>query len=153
MQYPFLAACLLLLLTGCAQQSTSPTVKVREAPAQGLTQHAFDQGYLQNLAEETREAAERNLVEYYERGKTPASERHSHARTSGRYELLGKHRLAVIDLSYSGNPMRVMRIVGIEQDRLITISCISPRGEPQDLRDRESECGRTVNQHFPTATE
>jgi hypothetical protein len=140
---------LFVLLTACSQQSTPTNVKVKTAPAEGLTQQSFDQSYLQNLAQETRQAAEQNLVEYYDRNKTPPTARYSHAQTSGRYELFGKRQLAVVDLSYSANPMRVLRIVGIEQDRLITISCISPKGEPLEIHDKEGDCGSAIAEHFP----
>ena len=157
MQYPApaLVATLMLLslLAGCGIQPKPSTVKVKEAPANGLTQNSMDQGYLQNLAEETRQGAEHSLQQAYERNKVPAAERYSHAHTSGRYEWLGKHKLAVIDLSYSANPMRVTRIVGIAQDRIITISCISPKGEPIELQDGRSKCSRTVEDHFPSTGE
>ena len=155
MQYPALVATLMLmsLLAGCGIQPKPSTVKVKETPANGLTQNSFDQGYLQSLAEETRQGAEHSLQQAYERNKVPPAERYSHAHTSGRYEMLGKYKLAVIDLSYSANPMRVTRIVGIAQDRIVTISCISPKGEPVELRDGKSKCGQTIEDHFPTTGE
>lgn len=155
MQYPALTSALLLLslLAGCGMQVTPSNVKIKQAPAHGLTEHAFDQGYLQNLAEETRQAADQSLLQAYERNNIPARERINHARTEGHYAWLGKRQLAVVDISYSANPMRVVRIVGIEQDRLITISCISPRGEPVDLRDEDGECGRSIKQYLPASQE
>jgi hypothetical protein len=56
--------------------------------------------------------------------------------------------LAVIDLSYSANPMRVTRLVGIVQDQLVTISCISPRGAPLAYASGESHCAEVVGYHF-----
>jgi hypothetical protein len=153
MSYPARAATLMLLslLAGCSLQPTPSNVKVKQSPANGLTENSFDQGYLQNLSEQTRQAAEQSVQHAYERNNVPPGERNSHAHTSGRYELMGKHKLAIIDLSYSANPMRVTRIVGIAQDSLVTISCISPHGEPVDLRDTASECGSAVNAHFPAS--
>lgn len=155
MQYPARAATLMLLslLAGCSLQPTPSNVKVKQTPANGLTESSFDQGYLQNLLEETRQAAEQSAQHAYERNNVPPEERYSHARTSGHYEWMGKRKLAIVDLSYSANPMRVTRIVGIAQDSIVTISCISPHGEPVDLRDAASECGGAVRQHFPATGE
>ncbi|MEL0583394.1 MAG: hypothetical protein AAES65_00700 [Candidatus Thiodiazotropha sp. (ex. Lucinoma kazani)] len=147
---PTFSLFLISLLVACSQQGSSSTVKVNKAPAQGLSEHAFDQGYLQNLVEDARKAAEKNLIQYYDRDNTPTGERVNHAQTSGRYEWLGRQQIAVVDLSYSANPIQVMRVVGIEQNSLITISCISPYGEPLDLHNMESECGRTVKLQFQT---
>jgi hypothetical protein len=137
------------LLAGCDLQEQASSVKVKEEPALGLTEHSFDQGYLQDLAEATRKAAEESLQEAYERNRVPPEARLSHAQTRGHYEWLGQRQLAVIDLSYTANPMRVTRIVGIENDRLITVSCISPRGEPLNPFDEGEECGRSVKRYFP----
>lgn len=139
---------LLSPLCGCDLMERASTVKVKDEPARGLTEHSFDQGYLQNLIEETRQGAEQSLQQAYERNRVPSPDRISHARTQGRYEWLGRRQLAVVDLSYSANPMRVARIVGIANDRLITLSCISPQGEPLDLFNEESDCGRAVKRYF-----
>jgi hypothetical protein len=123
-------------------------VKISEEPAEDLTQSSFDQAYLQQLVEKTRQGAEKSLQQAYERNNIPPSERHSHARASGRYEWIGKHQLAVIDLSYSANPMRVMRVAGIDEDKLLTISCISPRGAPMDIHAESGECAEAIARHF-----
>jgi hypothetical protein len=140
-----------LILGACDIAPSSSNVKLSEAPAEGLTESSFDQSYLDRLIAETREEASQRLEARYESNKVPHQERISRAETSGRYEHLGDHRLAVIDLSYSANPMRVTRVVGIQQDRLITISCISPMGEPIDLLDEEGECSQAVREHFLAA--
>jgi hypothetical protein len=137
-----------LPLGGCGLTPTPSNVKVSEQPAEGLTESSFDQDYLQKLMEETRQAAQARLQQAYERNRVPAEERFSQAQTSGRYALIGAHRLAVIDLSYSANPMRVMRVVGIERDRLVTISCISPRGAPLDIHAESGECSEAIAKHF-----
>jgi hypothetical protein len=137
-----------LLLGGCGLTPAPSNVKVREQPAEGLTESAFDQNYLQQLVEETRQAADARLHDAYERNRTPTEERFSHAQTSGRYEWIGARRLAVIDLSYSANPMRVMRVVGIDGDRLVTVSCISPRGAPLDIHAESGECAEALAKHF-----
>jgi hypothetical protein len=143
-----LALSLSLLLSGCGITPTPSNVKVSEQPAQGLTESSFDQGYLQQLVEETRQAAEARLQEAYERNRVPSEERFSHAQTSGSYQLIGERQLAVIELSYSANPMRVMRVVGIDGDRLVTISCISPRGAPLDIHAESGECAEAIAKHF-----
>jgi len=148
LSYPTALLCL-LFLSACDMASTPSNVKISEVPAEGLTESSFDQGYLSRLIEETREEAAQRLEARYESNKIPPQERISRAETSGRYELFAGHRLAVIDLTYSANLMRVMRIIGIEKDQLITISCIAPQGEPLDLHNKESECGRSVGQYFP----
>jgi hypothetical protein len=137
-----------LLLGGCGLTPKPSNVKVSEQPAGGLSESSFDQGYLQQLVEETRLAAEARLQQAYERNRVPPEERFSHAQTSGRYELIGSHRLAVIDLSYSANPMRVMRVVGIDGDRLVTISCISPRGAPLEIHTESGECAESITKYF-----
>jgi hypothetical protein len=145
---PLLALSLSLLLGACGITPTPSNVKVSEQPAQGLTESAFDEDYLQQLVEETRLAAEARLQEAYERNRVPPAERFSHAQTSGSYELLGGRQLAVINLSYSANPMRVMRVVGIDAERLVTISCISPRGAPLDIHATSGECAEAIIKHF-----
>lgn len=144
---PLFLLCL-LSLSACDLTSSSSNVKMSEAPTEGLTESSFDQGYLSQLIEETREEAAQRLDARYESNKIPPQERISRAQTSGRFEQLGGHRLAVIDLTYSANPMRVTRIIGIQGDRLITLSCISPTGAPVDLLDEQGECGQAVKQHF-----
>jgi hypothetical protein len=146
-----IAILLLLTLFGCGFVPDNTNVKVNEAPAEGLTDASFDHGYLQQLIESTRQAAEQRLIEAYNRNRIPTAERNSHANTSGRYEQNGSHTLAIVELSYSGNPMRVTRIVGIRDDRLITISCISPRGEPIDPFAATGECAESVRKHLPLA--
>jgi hypothetical protein len=140
---------LLLLLLGCGLDPNPSNVKISEVPANGLANSSFDQTYLQQLIETTRKAAEQQLIKTYERNNIPLSERISHAITSGRYEALGNRRLAVIELTYSNNPMKVTRVVGIENDRLVTISCISPQGAPVDPFAATGECAESVRQYLP----
>ncbi len=143
-----LALALGLLLTGCSIDSKPANVKVSERPAEGLSESSFDQGYLQQLAEETRQAAENSLQQAYDRNHIPPEQRDSHARAEGRYEWLGERQLAVVDLSYSANPMRVTRVVGIVGERLITVSCISPEGAPVDIHAATGECVETLARQF-----
>jgi hypothetical protein len=137
-----------LLLVGCGFSPAPSNVKISERPADGLTQASFDQGFLQQLVEETRQGAEKSLHEAYERNKIPQQERLSQARTIGRYEWIDGRQLAVIDLSYSANPIRVMRVVGIEADQVVTISCISPLGAPLDIHAKTGECAEALAKHF-----
>jgi len=141
----------LLLLTGCSVDLAPSNVKVSERPAEGLTESSFDQGYLTRLLEETRQSAEQSLQQAYARNNIPPAERLSQARTEGRYEWIGDRQLAVVELSYSANPMRVTRVVGIVGDRLVTVSCISPQGEPTDLQAAEGECAQALRSHFSSA--
>ena len=143
----YLLACA-LLLAGCSIDLESSNVKVSEKPAEGLTESSFDQGFLQQLVEETRTAAERNVQQAYERNNIPPQERISHAEAQGRYEWYGEHQLAVIDLSYSANPMRVMRVVGLTGDLLVTISCISPLGAPLEFAASTGECAEALADRF-----
>ncbi|MEJ2455724.1 MAG: hypothetical protein P8103_16425 [Candidatus Thiodiazotropha sp.] len=138
----------LLLLAACDIDLGPSNVKVSEQPAAGLTDASFDQGYLQQLVEETRQAAEASLQQAYDRNNIPAQERTSHAKANGRYEWIGERQLAVIDLSYSANPMRVMRVVGLADDRLLTISCISPQGAPLAFDADSGECAEAIAAHF-----
>jgi hypothetical protein len=142
---------LILFLFGCDIAPTPSNVKISESPANGLTYSSFDQGYLQQLIETTHQGAEQRLTEAYERNNIPPSERISHPITNGRYEQQSNRRLAIIDLSYSDNPMKVTRIVGIENDRIITISCISPQGKPIDPFAVSGECAESVRQYLPTS--
>ncbi|MET0091331.1 MAG: hypothetical protein ABW068_15160 [Candidatus Thiodiazotropha sp.] len=153
MQRLIIVLILSLPLWGCDIQPGSDRVKVSEQPAQGLADTSFDQGYLQQLVDETREGAEARVQEAYTRNNIPPEQRISHARAEGRFEHYARHRLAVVELSYSANPMRVMRVVGIDQDRLISISCIAPQGEVLDLFDGESDCGRSVAGYFGKGTD
>jgi hypothetical protein len=143
-----LPLCLLTLLSACSSEPDYSDVKVQLSPAEGLASSSLDSYYLQRLIDETREAAEQRLVDAYERNNIPEAERYSHAKTEGRFEQLGNHRLAVIDLSYSANPMRVTRLVGIVRNQLITISCISPQGAPLVYSSGESHCAEVVGYHF-----
>jgi hypothetical protein len=137
-----------LLLSACGFVPAPSTVKISEQPTEGLTQSSFDQHYLQQLIEETRQMAEDRLIQAYERNNIPPQERYSHAEASGRYELAGSRKLAVIDLSYSANPMRVMRVVGIVENKLITLSCLSPQGAPLVFAAKEGECADAIVEHF-----
>jgi hypothetical protein len=143
-----LLLCLFLLLSGCSGRPDYSDVKVQQSPAGGLTSSSFDSHYLHKRVEETRNAAEQRLVSAYERNNIPKVERYSHAQAEGRYEQLDGRRLLVIDLSYSANPMQVMRIAGIVQDQLIAISCISPQGEPLEFSSGESHCAEVYRYYF-----
>jgi hypothetical protein len=139
---------LLLFLVGCEWVPDTSNVKVNREPAGGLTDSSFDLDYLRQLIESTREAAQQRLTETYERNKVPPAERYSHATADGRYAQVGGRRLAVIELSYSRNPMRVTRIIGIEEGQLVTVSCISPRGAPIDPFAETGECAEGVREHL-----
>ncbi|MGD8912175.1 MAG: hypothetical protein PVJ68_05440 [Candidatus Thiodiazotropha sp.] len=138
-----------LLLFGCGLVPNPSNVKISKVPANGVTNSSFDQAYLQQLIETTRKAAEQQLIKTYERNNIPPSERISHAMTSGQYEQRGKRRLAIIELTYSDNPMKVTRVVGIENDQIVTISCISPQGAPVDPFAATGECAESVRQQLP----
>jgi hypothetical protein len=146
--YLSLTLVLTLLLGGCGFEPNSSNVKISEQPAKGLTESSFDHHYLQQLVDETRQTAEERLVKTYERNNIPPHERFSHAEVSGRYESLGNRLLAVVDLSYSANPMRVMRVVGLAGDKLVTVSCLSPHGEPLVFEAKEGECAEAIATHF-----
>jgi hypothetical protein len=145
------ALLLLLVLSGCGWVPSPSNVKLSEEPANGLTDSSFDMAYLRQLLDTTRETAEQRLIDTYQRNKVPPAERTSHARTSGGYKQIGNRRLAVIELRYTGNPMRVTRIVGIEGERLVTVSCISPHGEPVDPFAETGECAEGVRRHLSLA--
>jgi hypothetical protein len=146
----FLPLCLLALLAGCSNEPDYSDVKVQLSPADGLTSSSLDSYYLQRLIDETREGADKRLAEVYERNKIPQAERYSRAKTEGRFDQLGNHRLAIIDLSYTANPLRVTRLVGIVQDQLISISCVSPGGATVVYASGESHCAEVVRYHFPS---
>ncbi|MCG7955060.1 MAG: hypothetical protein JAY91_06030, partial [Candidatus Thiodiazotropha endolucinida] len=97
---------------------------------------------------EVVEGAELSLSQAYDRNNIPATERISKPRAAGRYEWVGDQQLAVIDLSYSNSPMRVMRVVGIEADQMITINCISPTGIPLKMTAPEDECSNAIAEQF-----
>ena len=139
---------LCLAITGCDLYPTPSNVKIRKQSAEGLSQSSFDHGYLQQLVNEALQGAEQRLRAAYERNNIPADERSSRPQANGRYEWFGPYQLAVIDLSYSANPMRVVRVVGIEGDQLITISCIAPNGMPIDIVAETGECAEAIAHHF-----
>jgi hypothetical protein len=143
---PILTIC--LTLTGCDLSPIPSNVKVSKQPADGLTESSFDQGFLQQQVDKYQLGAERSLQQTYERNNIPSQERVSHAQANGHYEWIGERQLAVIDLTYTANPMRVMRVVGIENDQLVTISCISPYGENLDIRAKTGDCAEAIAEHF-----
>jgi hypothetical protein len=137
-----------LAISGCDLVPSPSNVKVSKQSADGLSESSFDQGFLQQLQEDVKAGAELSLKQAYDRNNIPASERISKPQTHGRYEWIGGQQLAVIDLSYQNNPMRVMRVVGIEADEIITINCISPTGMPLKLTTPEDECSETISEQF-----
>ncbi|MES9940381.1 MAG: hypothetical protein ABW105_00630 [Candidatus Thiodiazotropha sp. 6PLUC1] len=137
-----------LLLAGCGLSPEPSNVKISKQPAEGLTQSSFDEGYLQQLTDEYQKGAEQSLQQTYDRNNIPQHERFSHAQAKGHYEWIGERQLAVIDLIYSNNPMRVMRVVGIEGDQLVTISCISPQGAQLDINSETGDCAEAISKHF-----
>ncbi len=137
-----------LLLAGCDMAPDTSLVKVASEPAEGLTQSALDQSYLDTLVRETRTAAETRLQQAYEKNRVPPDQRFSHAVASGRYEWFGETQLAVVDLSYSANPMRVTQVVGLINDTQVTVSCISPEGAPLALNGGEGECAQVIAREF-----
>lgn len=143
---PILTIC--LILTGCDLSPVPSNVKISKLPADGLTQSSFDQGFLQQQVDEYQLGAEQSLQQTYERNNTPPQERVSHAQATGHYEWIGERQLAVIDLTYTANPMRVVRVVGIEGDHLVTISCISPYGENLDIHAKTGDCAEAISEHF-----
>ncbi|MEW8255265.1 MAG: hypothetical protein AB2747_12980 [Candidatus Thiodiazotropha taylori] len=145
---PLTILILSLLLSGCDFVPTPSNVKVSKQPADGLTQNSFGRSFLQQLVDEVVEGAELSLSQAYDRNNVPAAERISKPRAEGRYEWIGDQQLAVIDLSYSNNPMRVMRVVGLEADQMITINCISPAGIPLKMTAPEDECSNAIAEQF-----
>ncbi|MCG7899898.1 MAG: hypothetical protein JAY85_15755 [Candidatus Thiodiazotropha weberae] len=145
---PLVILTLSLTLSSCDFAPTPSNVKVSRQPADGLTQNSFGQSFLQQLVDEVREGAELSLSQAYDRNNIPAAERISKPQAVGRYEWMGDKQLAVIDLSYSYNPMRVMRVVGIEADQMVTINCISPSGIPLKMRASEDECSEAIAEQF-----
>ncbi|MBV2093112.1 MAG: hypothetical protein KUF72_19700 [Candidatus Thiodiazotropha sp. (ex Ctena orbiculata)] len=137
-----------LLLSGCDFVPTPSNVKVSKQPADGVTQTSFGQSFLQQLVDEVVTGAELSLSQAYDRNNIPAAERISIPQAVGRYEWFGDKQLAVIDLSYSYNPMRVMRVVGIEADQMVTINCISPTGIPLKMTAPEDECSEAIAEQF-----
>jgi hypothetical protein len=137
-----------LAMTGCELVPTPSKVKVSKQPAEGLTQSSFGQGFLEQLEEAVMQGAELSLKQAYERNNIPAVERISKPQVKGRYEWVGAHQLAVVDLSYNNNPMKVMRVVGIEADEIITINCISPTGTALGITTPQGECTDTIAKHF-----
>ena len=139
---------LAVLLTGCDMAPDTSLVKVAQEPANGLTSSSLDESYLQALVNETRSAADARLQEAYELNRVPPNQRYSQAIASGRYEWLGERQLSIVDLNYSANPMRVMQVVGLINDRQVTVSCISPNGAPLVLSGGEGECAQVVAREF-----
>jgi hypothetical protein len=145
---PYKPLIMCLILSGCGFSPAPSNVKINTQPAHGVTESSFDHGYLQQLIDEVRASAEQSLQQAYDRNNIPQQDRNSKPQISGRYEWMGKHQLAVIDLSYSANPMRVIKIVGVEGEQLISISCISPIGDVIDLRDDSGECSNAIKKEF-----
>ncbi|MBW9257876.1 MAG: hypothetical protein K1566_05325 [Candidatus Thiodiazotropha sp. (ex. Lucinisca nassula)] len=145
---PLVTLTLSLILSGCDFVPTPSNVKVSKQPADGLTQNSFGQRFLQQLVDEVVEGAELSLSQAYDRNNVPAAERISKPQAEGRYEWIGDQQLAVIDLTYSYNPMRVMRVVGIEADQMVTINCISPTGNPLKMTAPEDECSEAIAEQF-----
>ena len=139
---------LAVLLAGCDLAPDTSLVKVAQEPANGLTSSSLDASYLEALVNETRSAADARLQEAYELNRVPPDQRYSQAQASGRYEWLGERQLAIVDLSYSANPMRVMQVVGLINDQQVTVSCISPKGAPLVLSGGEGECAQVVAKAF-----
>ncbi|MCG8486879.1 MAG: hypothetical protein MI756_05360 [Chromatiales bacterium] len=137
-----------LTIAGCDFAPTPSNVKVSKQPADGLTQNSFSRSFLQQLVDEVKGGAELSLTQAYDRNNIPAVERISKPQAVGRYEWIGERQLAVIDLSYTNNPMRVMRVVGIEADQMITINCISPAGAPLKLTAPEDACSEVIAEQF-----
>ncbi|MCG7873742.1 MAG: hypothetical protein JAZ11_16800 [Candidatus Thiodiazotropha lotti] len=145
---PLAILTLSLTLSGCDFVPAPSNVKVSKQPAEGLTQNSFGQGFLQQMVDEVIEGAEQSLSQAYERNNIPPAERISKPQAVGRYEWIGDRQLAVIDLSYSNNPMRVMRVVGIEADQMVSINCISPSGIPLKMTAPEDACSEAIAEAF-----
>ncbi|MES9860190.1 MAG: hypothetical protein ABW157_07325 [Candidatus Thiodiazotropha sp. LLP2] len=148
LQIIFQSLTISLLLAGCGFAPEPSNVKISKQSAEGITQSSFDQGYLQQLVEEYQQGAEQSLQQAYDNNNIPQQERVSHAQAKGHYEWIGERQLAVIDLIYSPNPMRVMRVVGIDGDQLVTISCISPQGIHLDINVETGDCAEAISKHF-----
>lgn len=148
MKYAPLYLALTALLAGCDMAPDTSLVKVAQEPAKGLTSSSLDESYLEALVNDTRSSAEARLQQAYELNRVPPKQRYSQAQTSGRYEWLGKRQLAVVDLSYSANPMRVMQVVGLINGQQVTVSCISPNGAPLELSGGEGECAQVIAREF-----
>ena len=139
---------LAVLLAGCDMAPDTSLVKVAQEPANGLTSSSLDESYLEALVNDTRSAAEARLQQAYELNRVPPDQRFSQAKASGRYEWLGNRQLAIVDLSYSANPMRVTQVVGLINDQQVTVSCLSPNGAPLVLTGEEGECALVIAREF-----
>ncbi len=145
---PFSVVLLALLVFGCSGSNYPPHIKISREPAKGLEQADFDGAYLASLTEWTRNAAQQRLAETYERNGVPPERQTGRAHVESRYRERDGEKLAVIDLAYSGNPVRVARVVGLEGDEVVTVSCTSSTGAPIDAFDTGTACGQAVHDIF-----
>ncbi|SCZ66453.1 hypothetical protein [Thiohalomonas denitrificans] len=137
-----------LALTGCGGSPHPPNIKVSREPAKGLSSADMDNAYLAALADWTQAAAQERLAETYERNRVPPEGRRGRAHVDARYVEAGGKRLAIVDLAYTGNPVRVARVVGLAGKELVTVSCTSPDGAPIQVLDPGSACGKVVQEAF-----
>lgn len=135
----------ILLIVGCAEP---PNVKVMRESANDLFPVTMDDAYLAHLEHWTAEAARARLAESYERNGVALEARVSEPRLRSRYLDTQAGRLAVIEIAYTGSPIRVTRVTGLVNDELITVSCTSPEGAPYDVVSPDDECGRHVHETF-----
>lgn len=136
----------LVLLTACNGQP--PNVKISEAPANGLTAQQMDLPWLQQLAESTRADAQQRLDETYAKNEVPPQYRTNRAEVTSSFLQVEGKKLAVVNLRYTGAPIHVARVTGIEDGQLVTVSCTDPRGAPINPLDPEGACEEVVIETF-----
>ena len=140
-----------LLLTAVAVAGCGgdpPNIKLTQEPAGELMAATLDSEWLDRLVAWTRDAAQERLDGSYAANGVPPEGRTATARVEGRFIDVAGERLALIDLAYSGSPVRVTRVVGLRDGLRVTVSCTAPDGRPFDVTDPSDDCGRKVAEVF-----
>lgn len=144
----FFLVLLCVAVVSCDKSPYAPNIKVSREPAKGISATDLDDAYLETLSEWTRATAQRRLTKTYDSNKVSPERRTSRARVSSRYIQIDGKKLAVVDLGYTGNAVRVARMTGLKGGEMVTVSCTSPDGAPIRILEPQSACAEAVRDVF-----
>ena len=123
-------------------------VVVMEQDSQGLVEADLDSEVLQSLGEWMLDLTATKLKSAYDRKHVSYQDIKSEIALDSSYVTYKGKKLAVFELYFTSDnsPVKVTRVLGIKDKRIISIGCVSKSGK--NIDKFHGPCGEKVNEAF-----